>query len=105
MRADFIKRELERQKKENEKIEAGREQQLRNRLQSLGLELTNIEYHDTVYGKWITADVLNHDEYNKVEVQVVSQGRANARFQSDYLRTKATLKNGKTINIKKGATQ
>ena len=100
MRTDFIKRELERQRKENEKIEAGREQQLRNKLQLLGLELTNIEYHDTVYGKWITADVLNHNDYNQVEVQVVSQGRVTARTQSDYLRTKATLKNGKKINIK-----
>ena len=100
MRADFIKRELERQRKENEKIEAGRKQQLTNKLQSLGLELNNIEYHDTVYGKWITANVTNHNEYDKVEVQVVSQNKANAKFQSDYLRTKATLKNGKTINIK-----
>jgi len=100
MRADFIRRELERQRREREKIEAGREQQLKDKLTALGLELTNIEYQNTIYGTWIKADVLNHDEYDKVEVQVVSQTRTNARWQSDYLRTKAKLKNGKTINIK-----
>ncbi len=100
MSNEFIRRELERQRREREKVEANREQQMKMKLEGLGLEITNIKYNDTPYRKWMTADVANHDEYQAVEVQLVEQTITNARWQDGYLRTKAVLKNGKTINIK-----